>query len=99
MRNIRFQSNICGGDFQHVKDCFSTWKQQPLVYRMNEHMFEGKREVRPLAENRVFDNAETAQRTLLNTCGPQDSYALAAQVHTEERDMWLVMAAYEERKK
>lgn len=98
MRHIRFQSNICGGDFNHVKDCFNTWKQQPLVYRMKEHMFEGKREVRPLSEDRVFDNAEVAQRTLAKTCGPQDSYALAAQVHTGERDMWLVMAAYEEEK-
>ena len=93
---IHFQSNICGGDFQHVKDCFSTWKQQPLVYRMNEHMFEGKGEVRPLEGDRVFDNAEVAQRTLLNTGGPHDAYALAAQIHNDERDMWLVMAAYEE---
>ncbi|MEX3931551.1 hypothetical protein AB4Y32_06960 [Paraburkholderia phymatum] len=92
---IHYQSNICGGDFQHVKDCFNTWKTQPLVYRMNEHMFEGKREVRPLDE-RVFDNAEVAQRTLLKTCGPNDPYALAAEIHDGERDMWLVMAAYEE---
>jgi len=93
---IHYQSNICGGDFKHVKDCFNTWKQQPLVYRKNEHMFEGKREVRPLAGDRVFEDPEAAQRTLVDTCGPGDAYALAAQIHNEERDMWLVMAAYEE---
>ncbi|MBN3754855.1 hypothetical protein G3N95_18055 [Paraburkholderia sp. Tr-20389] len=93
---IHYQSNICGGDFQHVKDCFHVWKEQPLVYRMNQHMFEGKREVRPLAGDRVFEDAEVAQRTLLNTCGPNDTYALAAQIHNDERDVWLVMAAYEE---
>ncbi|AUT63814.1 hypothetical protein [Paraburkholderia terrae] len=93
---IHYQSNICGGDFQHVKDCFHVWKQQPLVYRMSQHMFEGKREVRPLADDCVFEDAEVAQRTLASTCGPNDSYALAAQIHSSERDMWLVMAAYEE---
>lgn len=93
---IHFQSNICGGDFQHVKDCFDTWKQQPLVYRASQRMFEGKREVRPLAADRVFDDAEVAQRALVSTCGPNDAYALAAQIHNDERDMWLVMAAYEE---
>ncbi|AMV45670.1 MULTISPECIES: hypothetical protein [Paraburkholderia] len=93
---IHYQSNICGGDFQHVKDCFHEWKQQPLVYRMSQHMFEGKREVRPLGGDCVFEDAEVAQRTLANTCGPGDSYALAAQIHSAERDMWLVMAAYEE---
>jgi hypothetical protein len=59
-------------------------------------MFEGKREVRPLGGDCVFEDAEVAQRTLANTCGPGDSYALAAQIHSAERDMWLVMAAYEE---
>jgi len=78
---IHYQANICGGDFQHVKQCFIEWKQQPLVYRMNQHMFEGKREVRPLSGDRVFHNGEVALRALTSTCGPHDAYALAAQVH------------------
>ncbi|EUC19026.1 hypothetical protein PMI06_002896 [Burkholderia sp. BT03] len=67
---IQYQSNIGGGDFQHPKDCFHAWKQQPLAYRMSQHRFEGKREVRPLAGDSVFEDAEVAQRTLAKTCGP-----------------------------
>ncbi|SEI26895.1 hypothetical protein SAMN05192544_107815 [Paraburkholderia hospita] len=93
---IQYQSNIGGGDFQHAKDCFHAWKQQPLAYRMSQHRFEGKREVRLLAGDSVFEDAEVAQRTLAKTCGPNENYALAAQIYNSERDMWLVMAAYEE---
>ncbi|HVE07968.1 MAG TPA: hypothetical protein VNE00_12005 [Paraburkholderia sp.] len=93
---VHYQANICGGDFQHVKECFDGWKQQPLVYRRNQYMFEGKREVRPLGEGRVFDNGEVAHNVLASTCSPQDPYALAAEIHDGERDLWLVMAAYDE---
>ncbi|QYD72006.1 hypothetical protein KZJ38_34175 [Paraburkholderia edwinii] len=91
-----YQANICGGDFQHVKQCFETWKTQTLIYRRNQFMFEGKREVRPLAEGRVFDNGEVAQHVLAQTCQPRDPYAIAAEIRDGERDVWLVMAAYEE---
>jgi hypothetical protein len=91
-----YQANICGGDFQHVKQCFETWKTQTLIYRRNQFMFEGKREVRPLAEGRVFDNGEVAQNVLAQTCQPRDPYAIAAEIRDGERDVWLVMAAYEE---
>ncbi|MDH6147347.1 hypothetical protein OKW46_001269 [Paraburkholderia sp. WSM4179] len=30
---VHYQVNICGGDLQHVRDCFNDWKRQPLVYR------------------------------------------------------------------
>jgi len=58
-------------------------------------MFEGKQEVRPLSE-RVFDNGEVAHEALERVCGPRDPYALAAEIHDGERDVWLVMAAFEE---
>jgi hypothetical protein len=90
-----YQANICGGDFQHVKDCFERWKSQPLVYRRNQRMFKGKREVRRLADGRVFDNGELAHNVLTQTCQPHDPYAIAAEIRDGERDMWLVMAAYE----
>ena len=45
---IHYQSNICGGDFAHVLECFRDWKSQTLVYRRGQRMFEGKQEVRPL---------------------------------------------------
>ena len=56
-----YQTNICGGDFQHVRDCFVEWKRQPLVYRQNRPMFEGKEEVRPLSGS-AFGNGEAAHR-------------------------------------
>ncbi|MGF6802887.1 hypothetical protein OKW48_006383 [Paraburkholderia youngii] len=62
-RNIHYQANICGGDFAHVRECFSNWKSETLVYRRQQPMFEGKQEVRPLSE-RVFDNGEVAHNTL-----------------------------------
>ncbi|MEQ5844389.1 MULTISPECIES: hypothetical protein [Paraburkholderia] len=92
---IHYQANICRGDFQHVLECFGDWKRQSLVYRKNQTMFEGKREVRPLTE-RTFSNGELAHNMLAQTCSPHDSYALAARIRDEERDLWLVMAAYEE---
>ncbi|MGF6552914.1 hypothetical protein [Paraburkholderia youngii] len=94
-RNIHYQANICGGDFAHVRECFSNWKSETLVYHRHQPMFEGKREVRPLSE-RVFDNGEVAHNTLASVCSPRDEYALAAEIRDGERDVWLVMAAFEE---
>ncbi|CAH2802492.1 MAG: FIG00457880: hypothetical protein [uncultured Paraburkholderia sp.] len=92
---IHYQANICGGDFKHVRECFSNWKSQTLVYRRNQAMFEGKQEVRPLPE-RVFDNGEHAHEALARLCSPRDPYAIAAEIHDGAREMWLVMAAFEE---
>ena len=92
---IHYQANVCGGDFQHVKDCFDRWKQEPFVFRLTQHMFEGKEEVRRVSE-RIFDNGEAAHNILEKLCDPRAPYALAARVADGERDMWLVMAAYEE---
>ncbi|AXF10757.1 hypothetical protein CUJ91_22720 [Paraburkholderia graminis] len=93
---IHYQSNICGGDFAHVLECFRDWKSQTLVYRRNQRMFEGKQEVRPLTE-RVFPNGEIAHEALAQICDPRDPYALAAEIRDGERDVWLVMAAFEEK--
>lgn len=92
---IHYQSNVCGGDFRHVQDCFDRWKQEPMIFRRDQHMFEGKEEVRPLSE-RVFSDGETAQHVLEEMCDPRAPYALAARIDDGEHDMWLVMAAYED---
>ncbi|MDH6150433.1 MULTISPECIES: hypothetical protein [Paraburkholderia] len=92
---IHYQVNICGGDFQHVRDCFNDWKRQPLVYRTDRSMFEGKQEVRPLSAG-PFSDGQAAQTQLEQTCDPCDPYALAAEIRDGQHDMWLVMAAYEE---
>lgn len=92
---IHYQANVCGGDFHHVEACFHEWKQQTLVYRKDEHMFEGKQEVRRLTD-RAFSNGEVAQTMLAQTCSPGDAYALAAEIKDEDHDLWLVMAAYDE---
>ncbi|NPT60824.1 hypothetical protein [Paraburkholderia elongata] len=91
---FRYQANICGGDFQHVRDCFVEWKRQPLVYRQSQPVFEGKEEVRPLSDS-AFGNGEVAHTVLTQVCDPRDPYALAAEIRDGEHDMWLVMAAYD----
>jgi hypothetical protein len=91
----RYQVNVCGGDFQHVRDCFRAWKNEPLVYSKDRRMFEGREEVRMLSAKQ-FDDAERARNALENACSPQHRYALAVQVDDGERDMWIVMAAYRE---
>lgn len=92
---VHYQVNICGGDFEHVKACFRQWKEEPLVYWSSHRMFEGKEEVRP-ATDRVVGDGEVAQAMLRELCDPHAPFALAAEVRAEGRDMWLVMAAYEE---
>jgi hypothetical protein len=92
---IHYQVNICGGDFAHVRECFRSWKAETLVYRRHQRMFEGKQDVRPFSAC-VFDNGELAHRALERVCNPTDPYALAAEIRDGERDLWLVMAAYDE---
>ncbi|WP_321913276.1 MULTISPECIES: hypothetical protein [unclassified Paraburkholderia] len=91
----RYEVNVCGGDFQHVRECFRAWKTETLIYRQDQKMFEGRNEVRPLAR-REYENTEQARKALQNACSPHDRYALAAEVSNGERDMWIVMAAYRE---
>jgi hypothetical protein len=92
-RRIRYEANVCGGDFQSVKQHFNVWKKQPLVYRPNQHMFAGKHEVRMLSEQ-IYDNSEIARKALQHACKPEDPFALAVNVDDGERDIWIVMAAY-----
>jgi hypothetical protein len=91
-----YQVNICKGDFQHVCECFRQWKHEPLVYRRNQTMFEGRDEVRKLATTQRYDDVEQARKALQMACSPQDPYALAVEVCDGEPTMWIVMAAYEE---
>ena len=92
---VHYQVNICGGDFEHVKACFRRWKEEPLVFSRDHRMFEGKEDVRPITD-RVVGDGEVAQAMLREMCDPRAPYALAAEVRAEGRDMWLVMAAYED---
>jgi hypothetical protein len=94
-KDTHFQVNVCGGDFQHVLESFQTWKSEPLVYRTNRLMFEGRDEVRMLCE-RQFDNSERARKALETACRPHDPYALATRFDDGARELWIVMAAYSE---
>ncbi|PRG27361.1 hypothetical protein [Burkholderia multivorans] len=90
---IRYEANVCGGDFSHVRERFATWKRESLIYRPERRMFDGKDEVRQL-DDTIYDGPESAQRALAACCRPSDRYALAVQLAAEGRTMWLVMAAY-----
>ncbi|HEF5869746.1 TPA: hypothetical protein SAY52_000301 [Burkholderia cenocepacia] len=92
---IRYDANVCGGDFDHVRERFATWKRESLIYRPERRMFDGKDEVRQLNDI-VYDGPERAQQALVAQCAPSDPFALAVQLAAEGRTMWLVMAAYDE---
>jgi hypothetical protein len=94
-RTTHYQVNICGGDFEHVRERFQAWKQETLIYRQQQRMFDGREDVRRLSKQR-FDDTERARFALEQACRPQDAYALAAEVDDGERDIWIVMAAYRE---
>lgn len=91
--NTHFEVNVCGGDFQHVLECFREWKNEPLIYRNNRLMFEGRDEVRMFCPTQ-FDNAERARKALETACDPRDPYALATRFDDGARELWIVMAAY-----
>jgi len=91
---VRFEVNVCGGGFDSVKSHFSVWKQEALIYRADRRMFEGKADVRLLGDE-TFGSTEPARFALQCACEPSDPYALAAPVHDDGRELWLVMAAYE----
>ncbi|SFU23999.1 hypothetical protein [Paraburkholderia aspalathi] len=90
---IRFEVNVCGGDFAHVQASFQEWRRQPDFDGRGRWMFEGKSGVRRL-DPAVFDNTKAARLALERQCGPQDPYALAAHVSKPGRTLWIVMAAY-----
>ncbi|MBR7991688.1 hypothetical protein KDX08_04440 [Burkholderia cenocepacia] len=91
---IRYDANVCGGDFGHLRERFAAWKRESLVYRPERRMFDGKDEVRALNDT-VYDGPERAQQALVARCEPSDPFALAVQLSAEGRTMWLVMAAYD----
>ncbi|MBZ5789141.1 hypothetical protein K8353_03390 [Burkholderia contaminans] len=90
--SIRYDANLCGGDFSHVRERFDTWKRESRVYRPERRLFDGKDEVRAL-DDTVYDGPERAQRALVAACAPSDRFALAVRLTAEGRTMWLVMAA------
>ncbi|AOI88489.1 hypothetical protein [Burkholderia pseudomultivorans] len=92
---IRYDANVCGGDFAHVRERFETWKRESLVYRPERRMFDGKDEVRQMNDT-VYEGPESAQRALIAQCDPSDPFALAVRLTAEGRNMWLVMAAYDD---
>ena len=81
------------GGFDSVKSHFQEWKSEPLIYRPERRMFEGKADVRPLGDE-TFGSTEPA-RFALAACVAADTYALAARVRDDGRELWLVMAAYD----
>ncbi|MGZ2749494.1 hypothetical protein [Burkholderia stagnalis] len=89
-----YEVNVCGGGFDTVRDRFVAWKHEPLIARPDRLMFEGKTEVRRL-DACCFDGTEAARRALQDACRPQDDFALAAHVHEDGRELWLVLAAYD----
>ena len=91
---VRYEVNVCGGGFDSLKSHFSTWKHETLIYRPDRRMFEGKADVRPLGDE-TFGSTEPARLALQRACEPADPYALAARVRDDDRELWLVMAAYE----
>lgn len=92
---IRYDANVCGGDFGDVRERFDAWKRESLVYRPERCVFAGKDEVRELNAI-VYDGPERAQRALVAQCAPFDPFALAVRLVAEGRTMWLVMAAYDD---
>ncbi|MCA8256348.1 hypothetical protein LGM89_24050 [Burkholderia sp. AU31624] len=91
---VRYEVNICGGGFDSLKSHFNEWKHEPLIYRPERRMFEGKADVRPLG-GETFGSTEPARFALQRACEPSDAYALAAQVRDDGRELWLVMAAFD----
>lgn len=65
---VRYEVNVCGGGFDSVKSHFSAWKREPLIYRPERRMFEGKADVRPLDE--TFGSTEPARGS---RCRPRAS--------------------------
>lgn len=82
---IRYDANVCGGDFGHVRERFDTWKRESLVYRPERRMFDGKDEVRALNRT-VYDGPQRAA-ALVGQCAPSDPHALAVQLTGRTHDV------------
>jgi hypothetical protein len=52
-----------GGDAEHVLECFRKWKFEPLIYRRDRLMFEGRGEVGVLCHDQ-FGDLEQARKAL-----------------------------------
>lgn len=91
---IRYDANVCGGDFSHVRERFATWKRESPTCRSERRLFAGKDELREL-NHTVYAGPASAQRALVARCAPSDPFALAVQLAAEGRTMWLVRAAYD----
>ncbi|RQR46803.1 hypothetical protein DIE20_00820 [Burkholderia sp. Bp9131] len=91
---IRYDANVCGGDFSQVRERFDTWKRESRIHRPERRMFDRKDEVRELNPT-VYAGPESARRALAARCAPSDRFALAARLAAEGRTLWLVMAAYD----
>lgn len=89
---IRYDANVCGGDFSRVRERFDTWKRESRVHRPERCMFDGKDEVRELNPT-VYAGPESAPRARVARCAPSDPFALAARLAAGGRPLWRVMAA------
>ncbi|VWD11789.1 hypothetical protein BLA39750_03278 [Burkholderia lata] len=65
---IRYDANVCGGDFSHVRERFDTWKRESLTCRPERRMVDGQDEVREL-NGTVYDGPGRAQRNARRPAG------------------------------
>lgn len=68
---IRYDANVCGGDFGHVRERFDTGKRESLTCRPERRMFDGKDEVRE-PNHTVY-------------AGPQRALAARRPIHSRSR--------------
>ncbi|VWB43324.1 hypothetical protein BAR24066_01940 [Burkholderia arboris] len=90
---IRYDANVCGGDFGHVRGRFDAWKRESRVCRPERRLFDGRDGGRELTDT-VYDGPERAQRALAAQCVPSAGFALAVPLTADGRAIWPVMAAY-----
>jgi hypothetical protein len=85
---IRYDANVCGGNFFHVRERFDTWKRESPACRPERRRFGGKDAMRE-PDDPVHDGPERAQRVLVAECAPSDrlAFARAAWVTAEGRDV------------
>ncbi|WP_269501393.1 hypothetical protein [Burkholderia sp. IMCC1007] len=91
---IRYDANVCGGDFSHVRERFDRRKRESSIYRPERRLFAGKDDVREL-NHTVYEGPASAQRARVARCAPSDPFALAVQLAADGRTRWLAMAAYD----
>ncbi|SUY08367.1 Uncharacterised protein [Burkholderia pseudomallei] len=83
---VHYESNVCGGSFESVLDRFGNWKREPLVYRPERRMFEGKDSVRRLGDE-AFDSPDKARRALIRSCAPRPLRARRADMRRRSSDV------------